>query len=394
MALGRFTLILAHSGHMLPAVWAGAVPAQHIGAGWRSLALDAAIAQHALALALWGWMVRNWAFIAIGVTSLSLLTFLVLLLTKYTRICLNLFMDTPPPLSMGPLDFRPLTGEPVRFRSFDGTSLRGMFIRAPNHKAYMGTIVFCHEYGSDMHSCARYARPLIDAGFDVFTFDFRGHGQSSCPGRYRPLQWPSDRELEDVLGACAHVESCLAGEDKPTAIGVFGISRGAGAALLAASSDMNIKAIVCDGAFSTETTLVALMKRWAYIFARVKLVYRNHPPAFWRFLVWLLMRFAQPKLACRFPSVRKALREMHPRPILFIHGQRDSYIREDQTRLLYDQAPSPKYLWIVEKAKHNQSVVTQPSQYAARTTAFFLRYLADEATEEGRITAPSESEVA
>ena len=321
--------------------------------------------------------------------------FLVLLLAKYVRICLNIFTDTPPPLSMGPLDYQPLTGEVVRFRSYDGTSLRGMRIRTPRREAYSGTIVFCHEYGSDMHSCARYTRPLIDAGFDVFAFDFRGHGESSCPGRYRPLQWPSDRELEDVLGACAHVELTLANEGKPTAVGIFGISRGAGAGLLAAASDPNIQCVLCDGAFSTETTLVALMKRWAYIFARFRLVYRNHPPAFWRFLVWLLMRFAQPRLACRFPSVRKALRDMQPRPVFFVHGERDSYIRTDQARLLYDAAPSPKYLWIVPGAKHNQSCVREPRAYAQRSLAFFRRYLAEEVVDEARLTGATEaSEVA
>ncbi len=340
------------------------------------------------------WFQQNWAAIAIASTCISLLAFLVAIIMKYVKICLNIFIDTPPPLSMGPVDFTPLHGEIVRFRSFDGTSLRGMHLNTQNRSAYKGTIIFCHEYGSDMYSCARYARPLLDVGFDVFTFDFRGHGESSCSGRYRPLQWPSDKELGDVLGACAYIESYLASQNLPTGVGVFGISRGAGASLLAAASDPNIKAIICDGAFSTDDTLIALMKRWAHIFARVKLVYENHTESFWRLLLWLLMRFAQPKLSCKFPSVTRALKDMQSRPVLFIHGQKDSYIREEQTRLLYEQAPSPKYLWIVGNAKHNQSVITNPKEYAARTIAFFRRHLADEAIDESQITSPAEIEVA
>jgi len=342
----------------------------------------------------WYWVTRNWAALAIAVTLVSLLVFLVLLVTKYIRICLNIFVDTHPPVFVGPVVLRPLHGEEVRFRSFDGTSLRGMHLKAAKGTKYKGTIVFCHEFGSDMHSCETYARPLIEAGFDVFTFDFRGHGESSCPGKYRPLQWPSDKELEDVMGACAYVESALAGEDRPFEIGLFGISRGAGAGLLAASSDPNIKAIICDGAFSTENTLIAFMKKWAHIFARVKLVYQYHPDAFWRTLVWVLMRFAQPKLGRRFLSVAKALREMQPRPIFFIHGRKDSYIREDQTRVLYAQAPSPKFLWLVPEAKHNQSVTVAPRQYASRTVAFFRRHLADEPVDLREITSPAETEVA
>jgi fermentation-respiration switch protein FrsA (DUF1100 family) len=106
------------------------------------------------------------------------------------------------------------------------------------------------------------------------------------------------------------------------------------------------------------------------------------------------MRFAQPKMGCKYLSVRKALKEMQPRPIFFIHGEKDSYIRVDQTQLLYDVAPEPKYIWIVPGAKHNQSVILEPRQYAARTIAFFRRHLADENIAIEQITDPVEVEVA
>ena len=340
------------------------------------------------------WIVRHWAAVVIAMTCLSLVVFLVLLLAKYVRICLNIFVDTPPPLSMGPVDFQRLHGELVRFRSFDGVSLRGMHLRPPNHNEYKGTILFCHEYGSDMYSCARYARPLIEAGFDVFTFDYRGHGDSSNRGRYKPLQWPSDKELEDTLGALAYVEANLVAAGRPADVGLFGISRGAGAALLAACSTPTVKAVLCDGAFSTDLTIISFMKRWARIFARVKLVYENHSEKFWQFLFWLLMRFAQPKLACRYPSIRKATRELRDCPILFVYGQKDSYIREDQTRFLYAEASSPKYLWIVPEAKHNQAAIIEPVEYAARAVEFFRKHLAHEPIGRIEVTPPADIEVA
>ncbi|MFP4053703.1 MAG: alpha/beta hydrolase, partial [Phycisphaerae bacterium] len=314
------------------------------------------------------------------------------LLWKYIRIALNIFEDTHPPMNMGVVDFEPIHGEVVRFRSFDGTSLRGMHLRTGRPEDYRGTVIFCHEFNSDMYSCARYATPLIEAGFDVFTFDFRGHGDSSCPGSYRPLQWPSDKDMEDVLGACAYVESCLAAEGKPIEVGMFGVSRGAGSAILAAAIDPHVKAVICDGAFSTDTTLISFMKRWAYIFASIRLVYENHTEGFWRFLLWVLMRAAQPKMGCRYPSVRKALADMQPRPMMFVHGQRDSYIRVEQSRLLYDLAPDPKQLWIVEGAKHNQSVIVEKHQYARRTVGFFEEHLATESAAEK--TAAHSGEVA
>lgn len=71
-----------------------------------------------------------------------------------------------------------------------------------------------------------------------------------------------------------------------------------------------------------------------------------------------------------------------PRPILFIHGERDSYIPVEQSHMLYEMAPGPKFLWVVPGAKHNQSAVLRPELYAARTVAFFNHYLAGDGAEQ------------
>ena len=39
----------------------------------------------------------------------------------------------------------------------------------------------------------------------------------------------------------------------------------------------------------------------------------------------MMLKLAQRKLGCRFPSVRRALAEMQARPILFIHGDEDGW---------------------------------------------------------------------
>lgn len=325
----------------------------------------------------WNYVAPNWALFSILTTLAFLIVTSWLILRKYVRIMLNIIRDTPPPLAMGPRDFERIDGERVTFRAFDNLNLCGMILRGRHAGRPKGMVIFSHEFSSDMYSCARYCRPLLTAGYDVFSFDFRGHGESSHEPGYQPRQWPSDRELHDILGAIAYVEEWLEQQGRPLEIGLFGISRGAGAAILAAQNNPRIKAIVTDGAFSSDTTLEYLMKRWAYIFAKVRFVYENHPPQFWRFLRWLLFRECRRKLNCFFPSVLKALRRMQgPRPMLFIHGERDSYIPVQQSMLLYEAAPGPKSLWVVPGAKHNQCVIVRPEYYAARTVAFFDEYLA------------------
>ena len=328
-----------------------------------------------LASAVWQFIVHNWALLSTVTVIAALILIPIAILRKYVLLTFNIIRDTPPPLSMGPRDFEPIQGEIVHFRAMDGLSLRGMFLFGTALKR-KGTIIFVHEFASDMYSCARYCRPLIAAGYDVFSFDFREHGGSSREDNYTPRQWATEHEMADMFGAIAFVEDWLEERNLPTEIGLFGISRGACCGILATQHYPRIACLVADGAFSTDRILEHLMKRWAYIFAKVRFVYENHPPAFWQLLRYLLLRYSSRKLNCQFPSVHKALKRMAPRPILFIHGQRDSYLPVEQANLLFDSAKEPKELWIVAGAKHNQAATVQPEEYASRTVGFFDRYLA------------------
>jgi len=84
---------------------------------------------------------------------------------------------------------------------------------------------------------------------------------------------------------------------------------------------------------------------------------------------------ARREFRCAFPSVRKAIQRMKPRAMLFIHGEKDSYIPLQQSRLLYALAAQPKCLWIAPGARHNQAAILHPERYAGLTVAFFDRHL-------------------
>ena len=331
---------------------------------------------------LWDALFRNWALISIVTTLVVLIVTPTLILRKYVNIARNILDDTPPPLSRGPLDFERLEGERFTFRSFDGHALSGMMLAGHPDRSPKGLIIFAHEYSSDAHSCARYCRPLLNSGYDVMAFDFRGHGESSPEEGYKPRQWASDREQSDMLGAIAYAEEYLEELGRPREVGLFGISRGACAAILAAVGVPSVRAILTDGAFTTDSTLEYLMKRWATIFAKVRVVAESHPPVFWRFLRWLLVSDAGRRWGCRFPSVRKAIVRLGDTPVFLIHGEKDSFIPVAQSQMLYSLAQGPRYLWIVPAAKHNQSVVVQPGQYGERIVRFFDEHLA------GRPEAP------
>jgi len=324
-------------------------------------------------------MARNWALTSIIATIVLLVVICLLVIGKYVRIALNILQETPLPLAMKVRDFRPIAGEDVEFWAADGIRLRGTIILRPNRSTPpRGMIVFAPEFKNSRETAARYCRALWEAGYDLFAFDFRNQGESAEESGYTPRQWPSDREISDIRGAFAFIEDWLRQHGRPIEYGLFGTSRGAGAGILAAAHRPNVKAIVSDSGFSPDRVLEHYFRHYAEVFATFEVLYRNHPPEFWRFLRWCVFAACRWKFGCSYPSVQKALGGMRPRPILFIRGARDSYINESQSRLLYAVAPQPRFLWIVPSAKHNQAVVVAPSEYGRRTVEFFDFFLAEQ----------------
>ncbi len=335
-------------------------------------------AQTILIAALREFITRNWALMSIATTIAMLVIIPALVLRKYVRIALNIIDEFAPPVWPEPREAGPIEGQSISFTAFDGHTLSGTMLPALSPGPRKGAVIFGHEFGVDRWCCHRYGLPLRKAGYDLFTFDFRGHGKSPHEHGYKPRQFPSDREQSDMLGAVAYVEDFLEQQGRPPEVGLFGLSRGAGAAILAAVGIDSVKAIAVDGAFSSDTTLEFHLKRWARIFAKLRVAYENHPPAVWRFLRWLVMLQAEKNFRCQYPSVRKAIKRLAHTPIYFIHGERDTYIPVEQALLLYHLAEQPKYLWTVPGGRHNQNVSQQPREYARRIVEFFDRHLANQ----------------
>ncbi len=320
---------------------------------------------------------ENWHVFAIVAAVILVAVLILAYLAKYLRLAVNLFLDTPLPVTASLTDYTPPEGEAVSFPSLEGRSLRGMFVDPPAGVANRGTVIFCHEFSSDMTSAGRYASALPEAGYTVFTFDFRGHGASFAPPHFEPRYWPSNYEVHDILAAIAFVKSRR--EVNSGGVGILGISRGASAAVIAAALNADVRCLVVDGVFSTDHRIDGLVKRWVQIFARVNLTRADRSMTVHRVFRALTMFYVELKCRCRFPSAWRALMKLGAVPILFIHGERDAYVPVEQTRVLHDAKPGLKDLWICPGAKHNQAVATDPQTYHRKITGFFDRHLASEA---------------
>jgi pimeloyl-ACP methyl ester carboxylesterase len=305
----------------------------------------------------------------LGIAAACFAVFLIYITCKYSPLVSRLFLTAPPflPLRLNPRD----VGEPVEFSTDDGLRLSGSYLRGRTTQQ-AGLIVYCHEYLSDRWSYHPYLDHLRDLGFDVFTFDFRNHGQSQSESGYEPLQWTADREVRDLHAALRMLRSRP--DRDPAGFGLFGVSRGGTTALVAASREPDVWGVVTDGAFPTQGTMVPYMKRWCEIYVPSRFV-RSLLPAWIYGVIAALARWhTQLRLHCKFPSAERAAARLAPRPWLMIHGERDSYIGPEIARNLFRRGKAFKELWLVPDAKHNGCREADPQGYIARTLSFLERF--------------------
>ena len=63
------------------------------------------------------------------------------------------------------------------------------------------------------------------------------------------------------------------------------------------------------------------------------------------------------------------------KPMLFIHGDRDTYVRTDMVYPLYKAKSQPKQLWIAKGSKHAESYKDHRQEYTEVVKKFVSRYI-------------------
>ena len=158
-----------------------------------------------------------------------------------------------------------LTSRDVRFTSADGVGLDGWYINSASNadltadevwKHRRPGVVLCHDYGAGRDQLlSPLAVNLVEAGYDVLLFDFRGHGTSEdSPVSMGPI------ETADVIAAvdCLRQQPGVDGER----IGVLGFGMGGYAGILAAQRSEQIRCVVGIDAYpSVSSTLQRRMRR-------------------------------------------------------------------------------------------------------------------------------------
>ena len=246
---------------------------------------------------------------------------------------------------------RPL-GAAVTLVGRDGTRLAGHWWPAPGAP---GTVVLLHGYGMESSQMVPYARFLHRAGFHVLTYDARAHGESA--GATCTV---GALEQEDLRGAL----DWLGRQGAVGPIGALGLSMGAATAVLAASQDTRLTAVVSESCFSTLRDLLDVA--FPVFF---------HLPSFP--YAGLAVPLAEWQAGMPLARLRPidAIAGLGQRPVFVIGGLADRIATPAQT-LALAQHYQRGQLWLVPGAGHTQGWVARPRDYERRVTAFFQASLA------------------
>jgi fermentation-respiration switch protein FrsA (DUF1100 family) len=304
---------------------------------------------------------------------------------KYLHVVVRIFQEKP--LFIVPRG-QPVEGaEDVRFRTPDGRTLAGCYLRGRGERR--GVILFGLEFGSNRWACVPYCDSLLENGYDVFAFESRGQGDSEPQPGYEPLQWVTDFEVADTRAALDYLRSRP--DADPHGVGFFGISKGAGAGLLAAAGDPYVRCCATDGAFATYTTLVPFMRRWFRIYNRSHSLQGLLPMWYYGLVGLAALRRIEKARGCRYPHLERQLPRLGARPVLMIHGGADTYIEPYMAEALYERLGGPKEFWLVEGAKHNGALQVAGAAYERRVLEFFDRHLgrSQEGTREAGRVGPA-----
>jgi uncharacterized protein len=250
--------------------------------------------------------------------------------------CTHLFLQPSRPLVISPEQLG-LDYADIYFHSLDGTKLHGWFFRAKT-QTVKGTFIQFHGNAQNISTHFRSLVWVIEHGYHLFTFDYRGFGRSeghvSLGG-----------SLDDVLAAIMQTR-ILASSEAGKKLILYGQSLG-GALALYTTSTMNdrhdIAVVIADSAFSSYQGL-----------AREKLA--NH------WLSFLFQPLASVLVSDRY-APQRLLAKISPVPLLVIHGDRDEIVPIHHGQGIYDRAMVPKWFWKLEGVGHIQAMSPRYRQY-------------------------------
>ena len=239
-----------------------------------------------------------------------------------------------------------LEKETYKFNSFDGYALNVQTLINPEPtKDY---VIISHGYTDNRYGALKYAKIYLDLGYNVITYDLRGHGENEptyCSYTVRERKDLRDL-IKDAIGRYPDME----------ALGLHGESLGAATSIAVLYYQPDIDFVVSDCSFSEITSVLEGGLR------------SMHMPVG-------LISLAGFFVKLRFGISLNAMRPIdclkgNKIPVLFIHGEADDLIPPSHSEAMVIATEGYKDFRLIKGAGHAESVLTAPEEYAGYVKEF------------------------
>ncbi len=214
----------------------------------------------------------------------------------------------------------------VYFESKDGIRLHGWYIFSKREKP-KGVVVHFHGNAENISTYIGYVYWLLEDGYDVFMFDYRGYGKSEGKPSFKGIHEDGLSAIEKAYEIGRSKNLILFGQSLGGAVSIY----------CTANSEYkdSIKALIVDSPFADYRLIVR---------DRLRSFFLLYP--FSLFVPWFFDNYYSPL---------KWVEEVKPVPIIFIHGKEDSVIPYTHTLLLSEKVDWKKYVFITD-AEHIESL--------------------------------------
>ena len=234
-----------------------------------------------------------------------------------------LYQTLRPARNSAKLNLDNMMGHPqtLSFQLADGTTRDGWFF--PGLRG-APTVIVCHGYLSQRSDVLTLVTALQDHEFNVFLFDFRGHGTSPAGTTL------GYREIGELRAA---IQTLSTRDDvDPQHFGLWGVDMGGYVVLEVASSDPRVAAIAVDNAYADPRDMMQIQVNHSGL---------NAIPFVSRFTDF---GFRMANYDFRHePPVTTRLAQLKSIPKLFIESGEQAYLA-NAVLSLYERAPDPKQL--------------------------------------------------
>jgi putative redox protein len=224
--------------------------------------------------------------------------------------------------------------------SVDNLKIVGQLYLPEQGKGPFPGVILCHGIPSGSVDPSDGGYPLLAqtisaAGLAVYTFRFRGSGESE--GNFGILGWQRDLQAAiDYMQKARHVQK--------SQLALVGFSAGAALAICMAAGDKRVTAVAaCASPMDFSSIFDAEKAQFTVAYFRKIGIIRdaNYPP----FLSDWLNDFRRVEaLAC--------VSKIAPRPLLLLHSQGDKVVPVSNSQKLFEKAGQPKQIQIFTGDEH------------------------------------------